>query len=269
MTGYAGQTADHASVGSLCGVPDERNNTDTKCVEGGAVDEPELADLDPFALMAAEALRIDTFYARLSAEEWLTSTRCVGWNRRDLMAHLAAVEDCTSAGLRGDVQTLVAASGAGGLDDFNAWGIGRRAELSAQELLETWRMLVAENDAALRERGPHGTTDTSMGAYPIGRHAFYLASERAIHADDAGVPITADEAPGRLDWQLRFARAAVTESRRGGRVSVVSHRGAQVVRLGALEVRLSDEQFVAAVSGRLPTAANIPHRMRKALAVLA
>jgi uncharacterized protein (TIGR03083 family) len=67
-----------------------------------AINEPELADLDPFDLMAAEAARIDAFYRRLATDDdWQAPTRCAGWNRRDLLAHLAAVEDDTAARLAG------------------------------------------------------------------------------------------------------------------------------------------------------------------------
>jgi uncharacterized protein (TIGR03083 family) len=233
-----------------------------------AVNEPGLINLDPFDLMAAEAARIDRFYSDLGPAGWNAPTRCAGWDRRDLLAHLAGVEDYTAAGLRGEVKDLFSRSGATGLDDFNDWGIGRRAGMSHGELLAEWRALVAGNDAGLRKRGPQATMDTSVGPYPVGRQAFYLASERAIHADDADVPITADEAERRLDWRLRFARVAVAESRGGPRLSVTADRGAQIVRFGHDEVRLPDERFVAAVSGRLPASADIPGRLRKALAVL-
>ena len=232
-----------------------------------AVDEPELADLDPFVLMSAEAARIDRFYAGLTDAEWRAPTRCVGWNRRDLLAHLASTEDYTAAGLAGEVRALLGRAGVGGIDEFNNWGIGHRAHLSNVDLLREWRSLVDENDAALRERGPRASMDTSVGPYPVGRQAFYLACERAIHADDAGVPAGPVEAENRLDWRLRFARAALTETR-NGRVGVVADRGAQVVRLGEDEVRLPDDQFVEAVSGRLAPEADVPPRMRDALAVL-
>jgi uncharacterized protein (TIGR03083 family) len=231
------------------------------------VEEPELAGLDPFVLLAGEATRIDQFYQGLTEADWHAPTRCAGWDRRDLLAHLAGVEDYTAAGLRGAVQELFATSGAGGLDEFNEWSIRRRADLSTDALLDEWRQLVSTNDATLAKRAGGGM-DTSVGAYPVDRQAFYLACERAIHADDAGVPVTAEEAERRQDWRLRFARVAVTESRRQGGVTVVADRGAQVVSLDGQEVRLPDEQFVAAVSGRLPPAADIPHRLRQALAVL-
>ena len=233
-----------------------------------AVDEPELADLDPFALMAVEADRIARFYRSLTDAGWRAPTRCAGWTRRDLLAHLAGIEDYTAAGLSGEVRTLLSHAGGGDLHEFNTWGIGRRAYLSNADLLREWQAQVEKNDATLRERGPRALMDTSVGPYPIGRQAFYLACERAIHADDAGVAVTGSDAEDRLDWRLRFARAALTEARHG-RVGVVADRGAQVVRLGEDEVRLPDDQFVEAVSGRLAPEVDLPPRLREALAVLA
>jgi uncharacterized protein (TIGR03083 family) len=231
------------------------------------VDEPELAGLDPFDLMAEEARQIAAFYAALPPDGWRAPTRCAGWDRRALLAHLAAVEDYTAAGLDGAVQRLIHSAGSGGLEDLNAWGIAQRAALPDADLLAAWQDLVAVNDAALRARATD-TIDTSVGPYPVWRQAFYLASERAIHADDADVPVPESRASQRLDWRLRFARVAVTESARPGQVSVVADRGAQVVRLVEEECRLPDEQFVAAVSGRLAPEVDIPPRIRDALAVL-
>jgi len=224
------------------------------------VNEPELTDLDPFGLMAVEAERITTFYRGLAASGWRGPTRCVGWNRRDLLAHLAGVEDDTAARLAGTPLPP---------EYVAEVALTRRAHLSNLELLEEWRAHVGGNDADLRRRstlvGPGGDP------YPVERWAFHLASERAIHADDAGVPVTEGEAESRLGWRLRFARSALTELR-SGQVGVVADRGAQVVHFNGEmpgdAVRLPDHQFVEAVSGRLAPEADVPLRLRNALAVL-
>lgn len=231
-------------------------------------DEAELADLNPFDLLAAEAARIDRFYSGLSDAEWQAPTRCAGWNRRDLLAHLAGVEDYTEANLRNATKELFAEAKAGGLESFNEWGIAQRATLSSAQVLEEWRALVAQNDAELRRRGPDALVDTSVGPYPLGRQAFFLASERAIHADDAGVPVPPHEREARLSWRLRFGRSALTEMRQDSDLSLVSDRGAHVIRFGSAEVRLADDQFVEALSGRLPETVDVPESLRKALAVL-
>jgi uncharacterized protein (TIGR03083 family) len=204
------------------------------------VDEPELAELDPFDLMAGEAARIGAFYRGLAAaEDWRTPTRCAGWNRRDLLAHLAGVEDDTAARLIGSTLPASYVSEA---------AITRRAHLRDEDILAEWRELVERNDAELRGRGAQATLPGPGGApYPLGRWAFHLASERAIHADDAGVPIGAAERETRLDWRLRFARSALTELT-NGQVGVVADRGAQIVHFNGEStgdgVRLHDDQFV-------------------------
>jgi uncharacterized protein (TIGR03083 family) len=226
-----------------------------------AVTGPELADLDPFDLMAGEAARIDAFYR--ATRDWRAPTRCAGWNRRDLLAHLAGVEDDTTARLAGAPLPP---------EYVSETALTRRAHLSNAKLLDEWRAHVDRNDAELRHRGAHATLPGPGGApYPIGRWAFHLASERAIHADDAGVPITDGEREARLDWRLRFARSALTELT-DGQVGVVADRGAQIVHVrddrNGDGVRLPDDQFVEAVSGRLAPEADVPLRLRKALAVL-
>jgi uncharacterized protein (TIGR03083 family) len=223
--------------------------------------EPELADLDPFVLMAGEAARIEAFYR--ATRNWRAPTRCAGWNRRDLLAHLAGVEDDTAARLTG--RPLPASY-------VSEVALTRRAHLPDQKLLADWCAQVDRNDAELRQRGPHATLPGPDGKpYPLGRWALHLASERAIHADDAGVPVSGAEAEARLDWRLRFARSALTEIR-NSQVGVVADRGAQVVHLmddmNGDAVRLPDDQFVEAVSGRLAPEADVPARLRKALAVL-
>ena len=93
-----------------------------------AVTEPELSDLDPFALMAGEAARIDAFYRE--SGDWRVPTRCAGWNRRDLLAHLAGVEDDTTARLSGaPLPPSYVAEAA----------LSRRAHLSDGDLLAEWR----------------------------------------------------------------------------------------------------------------------------------
>lgn len=234
------------------------------------MDEADLRTLvgsDPFDLMDRESERIDEFYTYLNESEWSMPTRCAGWSRRDVLAHLAAGEDYTHAGLEGRVAEFLQSSGATSMDDFNDWGIRQRAALPSAELLAEWRELSRDNRARLRERGMDGVIDTSVGDYPVGRQTYYLAAELATHADDAGVPIRDPEHDQRLDWRVRFARVAVDDSGRG--VSVSPQAGAELVQLGDDQVRLTDEEFVEAAARRLPGPFPIPETLREALVVLA
>ena len=227
---------------------------------------PEMAGIDPFDLLEREARRIADFYAGLDAAGWTAPTRCAEWNRQELLAHLTSIEDYTRAGLDSTLGDLVARSAAGDVDEWNAWGVEQRADRSRRALLAEWAATAAENRRRLRERGPEAPLDTAVGDYPIGRQAFYLASELAIHADDADVPIADDERETRRDWRVRFARVAVAEAGHG--VSIEIRDGGQLVRLGDDEAFLDDETLVETVSGRLP-AGRLPSGLHKALVALA
>jgi len=222
---------------------------------------------DPVDLMDREAGRIERFYAELDDAGWSAPTRCSEWNRRQLLAHLASVDDYTRAGLDGALADLFARSGASEIDGFNAWGVRERAALSPAELLAAWRDAAADIRRRLRERGLDGTLDTSVGAYPVGRQAYYLASELAVHADDAGVPVDDAERPGRTAWRARFARLALAEAASG--VTVEDVPGRLLVGLDGEAVALDEEDFVAAASGRLREDHPLPAKLRSALVVLA
>jgi uncharacterized protein (TIGR03083 family) len=221
--------------------------------------------IDPFDLLDGEAARIDRFYGGLSGAGWSARTRCAGWTRRDLLAHLLAVEDYTRAGLDETVAELMGRAEAHGMDDFNAWGVRQRADRTPAQLLAEWRELAADNRRRLRERGADAEIDTPVGGYPLGRQTYYLATELSIHADDAGIPVSDEEGAARLAWRLRFACAALAEAARD--LSVTRNGDALVAAHGEDRIRLTPEQFVDAAAGRLPADFPIPPALRKLLTV--
>jgi len=226
----------------------------------------EVADLDPFGLLDTEARRLDGFFSHLHAGQWQEPTRCEGWDRKALLTHLAVVEDYTKACLDDTLDELLAqAHQEGGLD---GWGFRRRGGHPPEQLLAEWWRLSAGARRRLRERGRAGTMTTSVGPYPVGRQTFYLASEAAIHADDAGVPVEPGGRAARVDWRVRFSRVALREYERP--VEVEPTAGGQVVRLRGLRatLSLSDQDFVEAAAGRLPADHPLPPAAREALAVL-
>ena len=230
-------------------------------------DLTEMASADPFDLMATEAARIHQFYASLDDAGWAAPTRCADWDRRDLLAHLAALEEYIRAGLDGRVAELTAGQESWSLDERNAANIRRRAGVPRDLLLAQWYAASRENVARLREYPPDATMDTAAGAYPARRQGFYLASELAIHADDAGIPVPAVELPSRRGWRVRFGRLALDEA--GRRLMVSAGGRGQLVRLHADEALLSDDDFVEATAGRLPREHPLATPLRKVLAVLA
>jgi uncharacterized protein (TIGR03083 family) len=226
----------------------------------------EMAGLDPFDLLDEETLRVDRHYSALTGDQWLAPTRCSDWNRLQLLAHLASIEDYTRAGLADQVTELMTAAPSTGMDELNRWGVDQRADRSPAQLLEEWRALSAENRRELRRRGADATIDTAAGPYPLGRQTYYLASEVAIHGDDAGVITPPAERAARLSWRVRFARVAIAEVSHG--VSLLVHDGGQTVRVGSDEAFLDDETLVEAASGRLDPG-RLPSALQKALVALA
>jgi uncharacterized protein (TIGR03083 family) len=236
------------------------------------IDDSELRDLDPFDLMEAEGRRLDGFFATLDGDDWLRPTRCAGWRRRELLAHLAASEDYNRATIDGSLAEFLArgtAAGAADLDGFNDLGVRDRAEHTPEALLAEWREASSTNRHSMREVGWDGTLQTAgAGPYPAGRQALHLAQEFAIHADDMGVPVADGERRLRGEWQARFARFTLREY--GRDVEVESDgAGMNLVRGGGVEVSIDDEGLVTACSGRLPDDAPVPEQVRGLLRVFA
>jgi uncharacterized protein (TIGR03083 family) len=235
------------------------------------IDDSELRDLDPFGLLDAEAHRIDGFFATLDGEDWLRPTRCAGWRRRELLAHLAASEEYNQATIDDTVPQLLQRAqeaGASDLEAFNAWGVDQRAGRSVDELLDEWRQASTQTRMRLRELGWDTILNTAGGPYPAGRQALHLAMEFAIHADDMGVPVADAERRLRGGWQARFARFTLGEY--GKEVKVDSDgAGMNQVKGGGVAVTIDDEGLIDACSARLPEDAPVPEELRGLLRVFA
>ncbi|KWW99916.1 hypothetical protein TH66_07220 [Carbonactinospora thermoautotrophica] len=229
-----------------------------------------LDDLDPFALLDVESARVDRFFSALRGDGWSRPTRCAGWTVRDLLGHLAAVEEYDLACLDDRLDELFTRAQAAEveeLDDFNAWGVRERAHLPAADLLDRWRADNAEFRRRMRERGRGGTLTTSVGPYPVGLQAFHLACEYATHADDLDAPVRPEEEPGRTRWRARFTRFALRENECP--VSVTPAGMENIVRCGDEVFVLTDAELVAAGVRRLPAAHPLPPHVRDALTCLA
>lgn len=228
-------------------------------------DDSELDDIVPYDLMAAEAERIAQHYQSMSDDELQQPSRCAGWSRRDLLAHLAASEEYNTAALDGTVQQFLASMGEKGATDLataNDLGVRSLDEMSTQQVLELWQTTCRANTDGLRDGGD---IDTTVGAYPARWQGFHLAYELATHADDAGVPITPDEAAARADWVARFSRFALSE--KSPELSIEAHDGHTHVKGDGIDVDLTDEQFVQAAMGRLPADSGIDQATAAVLSV--
>ncbi|MEZ5136720.1 MAG: maleylpyruvate isomerase N-terminal domain-containing protein [Acidimicrobiales bacterium] len=177
-------------------------------------------------------------------------SRCVGWSRHDLLAHLDATEEYFHAGLAGTVGELFARYAAAGVTDLhaaNAQGVAARADIADGELLTQWSTAAAETRAGMRARDG-GEVDTSVGAYPTRWQAFHIAGELAIHADDLGVPVAEDEAAARLAWRTRFSCFALAETKPGSEATIVDDHLVRVHTVDGADHELDAATFVAAVA---------------------
>ncbi len=218
----------------------------------------ELGSVDPHDLLDAEAARIHAFAEALGPDGWAEPTGCAGWDRHDLLAHLAASETYNHACLDDAIATLMERAGAAGATDlhgFNAWGVAERRQLPHAEVLREWRAANARTRAEMRARRG-GEIPTLAGPYPVDRQAWHLAAELATHADDLGVPVTPPEADDRTRWRARFARFVVVEEERGADLDHTDDR--TTVRVGDASAVVDDETLVAAVSGRSDQAPSPP-----------
>lgn len=237
------------------------------------IDDSELRDLDPFSLLDGEMLRVDGFLSTLGEIHWGEPTRCEGWNRRHLLAHLAGDEEYALAcldGRAGELLKAAARAGASDLDGWNAWQVQRREGQTVDEVLAEWRRCAAEDRRRLRELGWDARLETHAGPYPAGLQAFHYAAEYAVHADDMGVPVADGERQLRTRWRARFARFALREARRPVRLEEEGGLNrVETVDPPGLSIELTDEDLVETVQARLPAESPIPAPLREALRALA
>ncbi len=231
-------------------------------------DDRELAGLDPFALLDAEAGRLDAFFSRLADSGWDRASRCAGWTVRDVLGHLAAGEDYHRACLDGTVPALLARfaeRGGTDLDSANAIGVAGYAALSPGEVLGRWRAASADNRRRFRERG-NGVVDTSIGDYPCRWQAFHVAAELATHADDVGVPAAGGDHGERTEWRARYSRFALAEAK--PQLHVQPAGAGTVITGGQGTVTVDDDELVEAVMGRLGETSRLDAAQRKLLSIM-
>ncbi|MFD0558843.1 uncharacterized protein (TIGR03083 family) [Stackebrandtia endophytica] len=222
---------------------------------------------DPFDALDAEAARLDGYFADLDGDRWRVASRCDGWDRRAILAHLIGIEQYIQACLDDRVAAYASQAGSDvGYEDFNEYMVASMADVDTDELVSRWHHLMTEQHARLRERGADSLIETHAGPYPLGRQTWYFASELAIHADDIDAPVTDEERAERQAWRLRFGLDALRESERG--VEVTETPEGFLVSDAEQSVKLSRADLVEALSGRLKDS-RVPSSLRDALVALA
>jgi uncharacterized protein (TIGR03083 family) len=201
------------------------------------------------AVLANEGRHLRAWLTAADAAAWRRPTRCAEWNVQDVVAHLASGELYNQACLRDDIASL------GEWADDEAYNVGQvemRRHLSHLDVFAEWDERHRDVVAAWGAMDPADPLTTSWGPYLVGLQAWHIASEYATHADDIGVPVPAERTAARLDWRFAFSRYAVEECELGITVEPAESGGVLVRDAAATELDLTREQFVAAVSARLP-----------------
>ncbi len=231
------------------------------------VDTSDVESIDPFDLMDLESERLYRFFTSLSDNEWLPDTRCEGWRRREIVAHLAGGDTYHTHCLNDTVQKYVEEgtnAGAKNGDEFNAWQIDIRKERTAKDVLDEWWKLNSDVRKRMRERGRDGSMGSSVGPYPVGLMGFHLINEYATHYDDMEGPV--DDREERTANRAKIAMFAIKEAGKGE----VEQRGDRYVfSAGGEEIELSQHDLVEGVTARLPKDHQITSSLRDALRALA
>ena len=223
---------------------------------------------DPFDLLDTETARLYRFFGDLHGSDWQLPSRCPGWDRVAMLAHLTGIEDYIRAGLDDTVDQYRRQAGPGtGYQELNEYIVARRRGTAPGTLLEHWHRQTTRLHPRLRERGAEATIATAAGDYPLGRQTHFLACEFAIHADDIAAPVDEDELADRLAWRLEFAVDVVSEYRRQVTITP-GDDGFVVAGADGVTAELAAVDLVEACSGRLP-AGVIPESLRNELVVLA
>ncbi|HLL33503.1 maleylpyruvate isomerase family mycothiol-dependent enzyme [Streptomyces sp.] len=200
-----------------------------------------------------ETARLRAWLTDADDQRWSRGTRCTEWDVHDVVAHLTSGELYNQHCLRDDIESL-RAWGDWGEDDeaYNVLHVALRRPLSHTQVFDEWIERHTDVHARWRAMPPDAPLSTSYGPYAVGLQCWHIASEYATHSDDMGVPVPDEDRAERLAWRFAFSRYAVEE--RGVPVSLDVHEGTNTISVSdeTARVTLTDEQFVAAVSQRLP-----------------
>ncbi|MBB5794816.1 maleylpyruvate isomerase family mycothiol-dependent enzyme [Streptomyces caelestis] len=184
---------------------------------------------------------------------WSRSTRCTEWDVHDVVAHLASGELYNQHCLRNEIESLRSWGDWGDDDEaYNVLHVALRRPLTHHQVLDEWIERHTDVHAQWRAMAPDAQLSTSYGPYAVGLQCWHIASEYATHSDDMGVPVPAEDRAERLAWRFAFSCFAVEERRVPVSLDVHDGTGTISVSDETAQLTLTAEQFVAAVSQRLP-----------------
>ena len=207
-----------------------------------------LPEENPFLILDQEIGRLNRFFDSLDEEGWTMQTRCDEWRVREMAAHFDSDEAYNEACLDDKLKERYA--NFTNLDDFNNTQVQMRASLSKEKILSQWRHRLSRVRKEWEELGLGAMIPTSIGPYPLHSQIWHIASEYATHGDDMYIDISEEEKESRLKWRVQFSLSAVQEKKNPP--GLVRRDDQIIVSLGDHQIPLSLDDFVAAVSLRLP-----------------
>lgn len=202
----------------------------------------ELPDTDPFEVYDAEIRRLDQHFAACSDADWNKSSRCEGWDTRDVLSHLMCVDLYNLASLDDEIPRMAGFDWDGFIEE-------RRSSLTG-ELIDEWREGNAEVRRRWEERGLENTVASMVGQYPLRAQVFHMANEIGTHSDDVFVEVAPDDRAARDDWRAVYSRFALDEYSKSVEVEIGA--GDVTLTLGDETATLSKQDFVDATVDRLP-----------------
>jgi uncharacterized protein (TIGR03084 family) len=120
-----------------------------------------------------EQLVLDRLVAALDPADWLRPTPAAGWDVRDSITHLVAVDELAIECVAGRHEALERAFAYGHMDTFNQAGVERGRDQHPTEVLRWWRETRERLNQALEPLA--AGTRIPWGGGPMGIRAFVMA----------------------------------------------------------------------------------------------
>jgi uncharacterized protein (TIGR03084 family) len=121
--------------------------------------------------LVAEQQALDQFLQKVNIREWSKPTPAKGWDIRDHVSHLAALEEYAHNALADRGSRLAELNDYDCVDDFNQVGVVKGRAMRPQDVIEWWRLSrakVIEALSAAKETDEvpwfHGSTDAKTFA---------------------------------------------------------------------------------------------------------
>lgn len=171
---------------------------------------------DQLAPLCTQRRRLQGLLTELTADEWRTSSRCVGWSIKDVVAHLDGVNRFWTASVRAGLEGRPTRM----LEHFDPVAtpermVAQTRELPARSVLEAF---ASSNDEllgvlqGLDEKGWEATAEAPPGHLPVRLLASHALWDAWVHERDVVLPLgrVQPRDPDEVAASLRYVCALTT-----------------------------------------------------------